>query len=533
MSISVKEAMNIGGLKKARLIAGHNGVENLIEHVSVIEVPDAHEWFRGKELFLSAFYNIQNDLEKQLNLVETLKEKNVSALGVCYPGLYYDTLSPKVLAKANELSIPIIEIPREVAYIDIISPIIETIQKKQSTDLQQALLIQNQLHEWLAKSLGLPEIISRIGKILDEDIVIVNHHLDIIGYRTQNDGNSAGDSHIETSIRNNRSKFLFNGKPSPIQWSSDSGMFYSYPIRSGETFYGYLVIVRRNQNSSLKSFIYDYLSTSLALYFSQKASIEETNKNYQKTFIDELLAGGIVSPQNFIDRSAKLGWNFHSIIGLALIQTTKESPSLEQLSILIETFLHMEKNKSILFFYGGTLLLFLEDSAKSEEEFDRYYHGLFEKLSVYLNKNNIRNLTIVFSKQAVNFVKEARDIYKELLDILTIKLKMPVLPKILFAPSVPIFPFIHSNFYHPSIIRMRNLLDPLEKYDQQYQTDLVDTLEHLLFSKDIQQLPDQLNIHRNTLNYRRQRIKDILQVNPFDSPYRTQFELAILFKKIN
>src|SRR4051812_23682751 len=184
MSISVKEAMNIGGLKKARLIAGHNGVENLIEHVSVIEVPDAHEWFRGKELFLSAFYNIKNDQEKQLHLLKTIKERKVSALGVCYPGLYFDGLSPEVLDRANELSVPIIEIPREVAYSDIISPIFETIQRKQSIDLQQALSIQSQLHEWLAKRLDLPEIVSRIGKIINEDLVIVNQHLDVIGYQT-------------------------------------------------------------------------------------------------------------------------------------------------------------------------------------------------------------------------------------------------------------------------------------------------------------------------------------------------------------
>lgn len=532
MSISVKEAMNIGGLKKARLIAGHQGVENLIEHVSVIEVPEAHQWFRGKELFLSAFYNIQNDPEKQLNLLKTIKEKNVSALGVCYPGLYYDSLSPEVIAKANELSIPIIEIPREVAYIDIISPVIETIQRKQSEDIQQALLIQNQLHEWLAKRLDLPEIISRIGKIIDEDIVIVNHRLDIIGFQSQNEVSYAFDYNIAASIRNNRSKLL-TGKPSAIQWSSEMGMFSSYPIRSGEILYGYLVIVLRNQNSSLKSLIYDYLSTSLALYFSQKAIIEETNKNYQKSFIDELFAGSIVSPQNFIDRAAKFGWNFQTIIGLAIIQPTNESHSLEQLSILIETFLHMEKNKSILFLYGGTLILFLEDSSKSGKEFEIYYNQLFEKLSIYLDINHIDNLAIVFSKQAVNIVKEASDIYKEVMDILSIKMKMPVLPSILFAPNVPIFPFLHSNSYHPSIIRIGKLLEPLDKYDQQYQTDLVVTLEHLLFSKDIQQLPNHLNIHRNTLNYRRQRIKEILQVNPFDSPYRTQFELSILLRKLN
>ncbi|MDN4075990.1 hypothetical protein [Fictibacillus terranigra] len=43
MSMFVKEAMNIGGLQKAKIIAGHSGVDKLIEHVSVIEVPESNE----------------------------------------------------------------------------------------------------------------------------------------------------------------------------------------------------------------------------------------------------------------------------------------------------------------------------------------------------------------------------------------------------------------------------------------------------------------------------------------------------------
>ncbi|KAB7667740.1 PucR family transcriptional regulator ligand-binding domain-containing protein [Bacillus sp. B1-b2] len=88
MGIMVRDALGIGALTNGKLLAGHEGLNNIINHVSVIEVPDAHEWFRGNELFLTAFYTIQNDISAQLKLITHLSEKKSAALGICYPGLY-------------------------------------------------------------------------------------------------------------------------------------------------------------------------------------------------------------------------------------------------------------------------------------------------------------------------------------------------------------------------------------------------------------------------------------------------------------
>lgn len=40
MGIKVKDALKIGGLKEARVLSGHGGLNNKIEHVDVIEMPD-------------------------------------------------------------------------------------------------------------------------------------------------------------------------------------------------------------------------------------------------------------------------------------------------------------------------------------------------------------------------------------------------------------------------------------------------------------------------------------------------------------
>jgi purine catabolism regulator len=529
MSITVKEAMNIGGLKKARIIAGFNGIEKLIEHVSVIEVPESPEWFRGKELVLTAFYTIKNNEKAQLDLLQTIHDKNVSALGLCYPGMYYDTLSEEVLKLASELAIPIIEIPREVAYVEIISPIIETIQKKQSLEIHQALQIQGQLHEWLALQLDLESITLKIGESIQEDIIILDEQFQLLSsmFRGKNLNVSQISSIIDKYLKQ-RSQI---SNDFPFTRSTEEVRFYSYPIHTGDKTYGHLVVISRNENSSLKTLIFEYLSTSLALFFSQKAIIEETNRRHQKTLIDDWLIGNAISPEIFLERSSNLGWNMEGIIGLSVIKVFETDLPQDNVYSLIKSFLIKKHNESLPVIYGQNMLLFLKMPDGNAPSYELYYRSFFQDLCSFISEKNISNPHIVFSEKSENFIVNANDLYKEAMDVLSFQIEYPVLPNILYSPNVPLFSFLKEHSFNPSIIRLRNLLEPLERYDQQYQTNLVETLEYMLFTEDIQSLSKKLNIHRNTLNYRRQRIKEILVVNPFESLHRLQFELALLVRK--
>ncbi|SFE93487.1 PucR C-terminal helix-turn-helix domain-containing protein [Bacillus sp. OV194] len=527
MSISVKEAMNIGGLQKAKIIAGHSGVDKLIEHVSVIEVPESHEWFRGKELFLTAFYTIKNNVEAQLDLIKTIHEKNVSALGVCYPGMYYDTIPNEVIKMADELSIPIIEIPREVAYIEIISPVMERIQKKQTLEIHQALHIQNHLHKWLALQLDLETIASNISELLQEDILIVDHQFSLLA-SIFHDKDSILDIFQAADININAVR---SSQEYPYTWSTNQVKYYAYPIRTGDKIYGYLILMNRNENSSLKSLIYDYLSTSLALFFSQKAVIEETKRSHLKTLIDQWLTGDGITPEIFNERAVNLGWNMEEVVGISILSVNEDEMELDRVHTLIQRFFAKKGNESISFIYGQRILMLLKRPQGKTLGYDHYYQNIFQELYIILMEQSVNKINIAYTQESDNIILEGRELYKQVLSIVSFQLKYPVLPHILFAPTVPLFSFLEENFHNPPINRLRNLLDPLEQYDRQYQTDLIETLEYMLFTEDITYLSKKLNIHRNTLNYRRQRIKDILKMNPFESPYRLQYELAILLRK--
>ncbi|WP_134702767.1 PucR family transcriptional regulator [Ammoniphilus sp. YIM 78166] len=531
MGILVKEAMELGGLKKARVLAGHGGLNNLLEHVSVIEVPEAYQWFRGNELFLTAFYTIQDDRRAQLLLLERMKERNVSALGLCYPGMYYEQLSPEVVAKANELQIPIIEIPQDVAYIEVISPVLEAIKKTQTKELQQALEIQKDLHNWIAMQYSLDEIVKNMSQILRENIVILDRNLELMAWNFWEEQRSIPEKELGRLIRQHGQPLCTKGIANPIHWATPQGNFYARPIRTGEDVYGYFLVIMEKENSALKRLIHEYVSTSLALFFSQKAVIEETKRRHENSLLDDWLIARNLSADSLMLQASKLGWKMKDIQGMAVLQPIEEQSSTERIFHLLQRVLEKEHSRCISLMYGQRVLLLLPTpDLHKGETFESFYA---EWLGYLLSKLEEEGAVGIAFRKETQIAQEGGQLYQELLDLLALRKRMPVLPTVLDAAHFPAFAFLHSLPYHPRLDRIKQLLQPLEEYDRQYQTDLSETLEWLLFSPDVQQLPSQINVHRNTLTYRRQRIKEILQVDPFINPHRLQFELAILFKRLS
>lgn len=171
MSLTVKEAMSIGGLKSSRVVSGFSGLNNIIEHVSVIEIPESYHWFRGNELFLTAFYNSGNDVDIQLKLLREMKNKNSAALAVCYPGRYYERILPEFIKVAEELQIPVIEVPDEVAYSDIISPINQRIFAPTYRENNSAIHRKHMLiNDWLISNMISGEDVQKFAREIHWDV---------------------------------------------------------------------------------------------------------------------------------------------------------------------------------------------------------------------------------------------------------------------------------------------------------------------------------------------------------------------------
>ncbi|MDI6893701.1 MAG: PucR family transcriptional regulator ligand-binding domain-containing protein [Bacillota bacterium] len=144
MAISVMEALRIGKLQRARVLAGRRGLGRLIEHVDVIEMPEIDPWVRANVLYLTSFYAIRDNLRTQQDLIRYLAAHGAAAIALDTKS-YLNGAPPQVLEVAESCDFPVIEIPEDASYIDIITPVLEAVftRKRSRDDFLEDLLEGN------------------------------------------------------------------------------------------------------------------------------------------------------------------------------------------------------------------------------------------------------------------------------------------------------------------------------------------------------------------------------------------------------
>src|SRR6056297_3644912 len=109
-------------MKGAELVAGKMGVKREIKYVDIIEVPDIYGWIREGGFFLTTGYSIKDDVSALKKIVNHLNQNNSAALCI-KKERYINQISNEIIKIANNLDFPIMELDKEVSYVDILLPL--------------------------------------------------------------------------------------------------------------------------------------------------------------------------------------------------------------------------------------------------------------------------------------------------------------------------------------------------------------------------------------------------------------------------
>ncbi|WP_193224584.1 helix-turn-helix domain-containing protein [Bacillus sp. B1-b2] len=429
--------------------------------------------------------------------------------------------------KANELKIPIIEIPKNVAYIDIISPILREIEREQYKEAQNAIHLQNQVNQWIIQGKDFQTITTKISKLLDISVITLDKEFNIMSSFVP-----IGSGFAMESIHQFISKeYLALSKEQlvTIVWAEENQMIHIHPIKVKGRVYGFTVAVETAVQQKISSLIMESISTGLGLLYSQTLFIQDATNKMKKDLLDDWLSQEEVNSDVFLERSKKLSWSIFEKSGIGILSCSGLDVNVENILQVIRSYFQQKGNQSLTFIYGEKIVFFLQ----SRKSYQEYYRAFFEELYDSSLADAYKDVHISLSPSTNQLIKDGRFFYEELTSTIHVQKKLDMLPKVLFLNEVPIFSAQFLNKDKRLLRKMDDLLAPLIQYDEKNNSDLLETLGYLLFSKDFNELPEKLNIHKNTLNYRKNRIKDLLPNDPFVSPYRISYELAFLIKKIS
>lgn len=137
MNVTVADCLKLPTMREAKLIAGAGGLDRAVSSVSVLELPDtqllSEVLIVGNELIISALVAIKDSVDKQCRLLRHLHSRGASCLVLFYVEVFVPRVDEALIAVADEIGLPLVVMPygrMDFRYSDVITDVVEHIHTK-------------------------------------------------------------------------------------------------------------------------------------------------------------------------------------------------------------------------------------------------------------------------------------------------------------------------------------------------------------------------------------------------------------------
>ena len=321
IGLTVAQALALPALAGARIVAGQAGHERVVERVNVMEVPDILPWVKPKELLLTTGYPLRHSPSPLTDLIADLDRAGLSAIAI-KPHRYLGDLPPELLAAADQLGFPVIELPEGVAFDDILTDVLSDILDRQSSVLARADHVHRTLAQIALEGGGLAELAAELANILGGPVlvttpdgrVLAEHGADTVCHlpcfdaapgREAGSRPDAGPGHSGSCDHRLRTEAEQSGL------TSHHGTQHALvPIVAGRVDHGRLVAFagRRAFDASDVAAL-ERAATVAALAVVKQLAVAAVEDKYRADFLRDLLTGRLEDPQSAAAHAATLGWD--------------------------------------------------------------------------------------------------------------------------------------------------------------------------------------------------------------------------------
>jgi purine catabolism regulator len=285
--VSLREALRLPPLLRARVVAGAAGLDRLVSQINVMEVPDILPWVKPGQLLLSTAYPLRDERAALDALVPGLAERGLAGFAI-KPTRYIEEIPPVMVEAAERLAFPLIELPPEASFDEVINAVLGSILNAQAVRLERAAAIHDRFTRIVLSGGGLREIaqtladlIERPSAILDPDGGVLatsaEWKIDLVGARV------VAPEPSRVAVQ-------------PIQVDGEQHGSIVVRAEDGELGEDALVAVEQ-------------AATVAALRLVQARGLAEADRRFQAVCLEELVSGHVVERGVLHERALAFGWD--------------------------------------------------------------------------------------------------------------------------------------------------------------------------------------------------------------------------------
>lgn len=495
---TIKQVLEI--IPSAKLVAGENGINNAIDYVDILEVPDACSWIKANTLLITTGYSVKNNLSAQEHIIETIAKMKASGLAVKFER-YIGNIPPNLIELSNKLNVPLISLNSKIPYIDITYPIMMHIINEQAALLSYSNNVYSKLSNIALTTGSLEKLALELSTLLHYSV------------------------HI----------YMYNIRKDILHSDSKRQVF---PVSLKNKIYGYIEINADHKLTDKEMIAVKHTQILVALHMVNKELTVESTHKEQRDFLDDIISHKI--PKNQLSIRAEelnISLNKHKYALLANIDDFSKYIIEHKLS---ESHINNIKNnfgniirQCVHKIYGSNNIFAVRQSDKvfilfpvdspDNQKIKYLLQKIRASFKMYFSDIDI---TIAISKTFID-ITELPIIYSKIRCLISICRKMNGSGHDILWDEAETYLLINEMDSNTRLY-YRNLLSGLE--NDVYATQLIKTLNAYIKNHgNITQSSKDLFIHRNTLSYRLKKIATLLGRNIDSSD--TQFLLWLALKE--
>lgn len=552
MNFTVRDALKIEPLYRAKILAGEEGLDQVVKAVNVMEVPDILPWVRSGDLLVTTMYPLRDNIAQIKSLIPRLSERGLVGLAIKLHR-YIDELPASLLDDANRLGFPVLELPDDISFIDIIQPITSRILEIKTSELVRSETIHRQFIEIVLNGGQFQEIGNALAQIVKHPITIIDqfHRVladcPVIGMshlqKAYIQRDPSGESYLSNEYRPEFIKKIPNWelRRAQVFVGAEKVDVIHCPVQIGSSKLGEILVWSNSelQLDSTEIIAIEHGATITALKMMELRSLHQLEHRFRNEILLDLLSENHTRQMEAIHKSIQLGHKLtapYLIIVVAPDIPSNKSISLEEHNRLDEILYAAKRyirsiNPSSVFWYQGLKLVIFYPFSPTQSGDTK--GNLLAELNRITKRINSPHLPFSISMGVSNFETDISD-FRRAYECALRSLEV--------GQALNEGTYTVAQYEELGIFRMlpvgagidgirqfcRDNLGPIIEYDARHGTDLISTLRvYLEHNQNSSKAAKALFIHYNTLRYRLDCINGLLHGSLEEPKKRLEIEFAL------
>ncbi len=526
MALTIRQMLQIPELEGFRVLAGWSGMDSVgLRTVSVMDAPDVFRWLHGGEFFLSSGYIFRDNPSLLVKIIEELHKGGAAGFGLKV-SRFLGQLPAEVLVRAEELGLPLIEVPLHFSFSDIINPVLSRLVNRQAEELAFSETVRRAFFDLVMHGAGVCEIMSTLEKFTHRQVAFYST---IFG---------------ELYPGNARGPFMERLNAMSLQ-----DLLNKHPSESvslGKQTYGYILIDEDGPPGNDPSWevALGHAQTSLLLAIQREIARSEAERRYRDEFVLDLLSHNVRYEGEVWNRARLFGWDLSgpqvvTVIDIDNYKHEYHSTDVEEILARLEdvkkriynisrSYIHSRFPNTPFTEMSDSIAFILPIPEKDALSLRKSLRSCLENLQEDVKEKTHFSVTIGVGgeKDSIFLCHESYNEARRGLEMIRTTVGDGHL---VFWRDLGIYKLLGNLAGTPQAGAFyREHMAPLLSLDLARKSEMLKTLEALVRNNwQLKSTARELQIHYNTIKYRYARLGELLNRDLSDSEERLNVTLAL------